>query len=279
MQISFNPSVHEMRSIFLFNRLSTEISESVRRLATGQRILSGKDDPGGLISREIMRGDIRGLQAAQNATARANGMLSAADATMENISKMLVGDINNKDDGGLLGLIMDDRLSPEMKKEQIDKVLTMIDTAARGATYNGKRLLDGSMGEVVFQLGKDVEASMQHRMTMPDMTNLGLHELRSMDWSNEADRAKAYSIVNDAIQRTAVERGTIGAVQRFVLDASARNLETQLERTMETEGLISNVDMAVESSRLHRAEILAQSAMSAILHSRGFERFLWNLFL
>ena len=279
-------NIPELRSIFLFNRMSLEISESVRRLATGQRIISGKDDPAGLISREIMRGNIQGIQAAQRNTSRANDMLAVAESGLSNISRMLVGDITNKDDGGLLGVILDDMLSPEMKEQQINNILTMIDRTARGTNFNGQRLLDGSMGEVVFQLGMNVQDSLQHRITLPNVTttHLGgasgtLHELRTLDLSTEAGKAQAHAIVNEAIRMVAVERGTIGGVQRFVLDANSRTLETQLERTVEAEGKISNVDIALESARLNRAEILAQSAMNAILHSRNFNRFVANLFL
>jgi flagellin-like hook-associated protein FlgL len=279
-------NIPEMRSIFLFNRVSLEISESVRRLATGERIISGKDDPAGLISRDIMRGNIHGIQAAQRNTARANEMLSTAESGLAHISQMLVGDINNRDDNGLLGLIFNSTLSPEMKERQINDILTMLDRTARGTTYNGQRLLDGSMGEVLFQLGMNVQESMQHRMVMPNMTTTGLggtsgtlHQLRGMDWNSEVDKAQAYAIVNEAINMVAVERGTIGGVQRFVLDPNAQRLETQLERTMEAEGMISNVDMALESARLNRAEILAQSAMSAILHSRSVGQFMMGLLL
>jgi len=56
------------------------------------------------------------------------------------------------------------------------------------------------------------------------------------------------------------------------------NLDIQLEKTMEAEALISNADMVLESSRLNRAEILAQSAMRSILHSRSFGQFILNFF-
>ncbi|MCL2004649.1 MAG: hypothetical protein FWG73_00645 [Planctomycetaceae bacterium] len=286
MNIVFNPGANEYRSILLFNRIGLEIAETVRRLETGQRIISGKDDPTGLISREIMRADIRGIQAAQRSTSAANQMLSTAESGLSNISQMLIGDINDRDDGGLLGLIYDDNLTADVKRQQINDILNMIDGTVRATTYNGKRLLDGSTGELLFQLGKDVQESMQYRMTIANMTTtqLGgasgtLHELRTIDLDSEDGKARAYAIVNEAHNATTVQRGSIGAVQKHVLDSNARSLESQLEMVSESEALISNADMAFESSRLNRAEILAQSTLYSILYYRNFDRLFANLLL
>jgi len=286
MNIFFSTNIPEMRSIFLFNRMSSDISEIVRRLETGQRILTGKDDPAGLILREVMRTDIRGIQAAQKNTMMSNELLSSADGGLANISQMLLGDINKRDDTGLLGLIYDDTLPTDMKMQQVNDILAMINSTIQTTTYNGKKLLDGSMVDVVFQLGKDVQDSMQYRMSLPSMTvsHLGgasgtLEDLRTIDLNTDAGKAQAYAIINEAVNMVATQRGTIGAVQKHVLESNAKNLDIQLEKVSEAEGLISNVDMALETSRLNRAEILAQSAMSAILYSRSFGQFILNALL
>jgi len=286
INLYINTNIPEMRSILLFNRVSLEISEIVRRLETGQRIIAGKDDPVGLLTRETMRADIRGIQAAQKNTMQSNELLSTAESGLANISQMLIGDINNRDDTGLLGLIYDDTLPTDMKRQQINDILNLIDSTALSTSYNGKRLLDGTAGELLFQLGKDVEESMQYRMTLPNMTTTGLggesgtlHELRTLDLETEEGKALAYAIIKEAVDMTAMQRGTIGGVQKFVLDGNAARLDTQLVSVSEAEALISNADMAVESSRLNRAEILAQAAMNSILYARSYRQFIANLLL
>ena len=477
MSIFTITNIPAMRSIFQFNRISIDIAETLRRLETGQRIITGKDDPSGLITRELMRTDIKGIQTAQKNTMMANELLSMADSGLANISRMLLGDINQRDDTGLLGMIYDDTLPTEMKRQQIHDILNMIDSTIRASTYNGQQILNGSMGyqlsgvqscylskvsvssaqfgtakglpvtisvleqarqgglqfsandldrsnafdlhltgvsgntttislaagadnatilaevnakteetgvqarqygttlifetleagstqslslavqdstnadlvtvtdmagnatntdtgkdirakvnghEVVgrgqqieysspeltmsatiapsmkvgertqfnvaggmlFQLGKDVQTSSQYRMVLPNMmvSHLGgasgtLDELRKIDLDTDAGKAKAYSIINEAVNMVATQRGKIGAVQKHVLDANANNLDFQLEKVSEAEALISNTDMALESSRLNRAELLAQSAMSSILYSQSFRQFVLNALL
>jgi flagellin len=150
----------------------------------------------------------------------------------------------------------------------------------------GERTQFHVAGGALFQLGKDVQTTMQYRLAMPSMmvSNLGgatgkLSELRTLDLDTDEGKARAYAIVTEAVDKVAVQRGTIGAVQRSVIESNAKNLDFQLERTSEAEALISNADMALESSRLQRAEILAQSAMSAILYARRFEQFIISALL
>jgi len=285
MYLSINTNIPEIRSILFFNRISTNIAEIVRRLETGERIVSAKDDPSGLIARESMRADITGIKAAQKTTSAANEFLATAESGLATLSRLLIGDIHT-DDNGLIGLIYDTTLPADMRKQQIEDILSMIDGTARSTNYNGKRMLDGSMSHegALFQLGKDVQDSMQYRMEMPSMTvsHLGgasgtLLDLRTLDLETDAGKTQAYAIVNEAVNMVATQRGIIGAVQKNVLDSNARYLDFQLEKVSESEGLISNVDMAWESSQLNRAELLAQSAMSAIQYSRNFSFYLVNL--
>jgi flagellin len=228
--------------------------------------------------RETMRLDMTGIKAAQKTTSAANEFLSTAETGLANISRLLIGDIHS-DDNGLIKLIYDTTLPSDMRTQQINDILNMIDGTARSTNYNGKRMLDGSMSleGALFQLGKDVQDSMQYRMAMPNMTltNLGgesgkLYELRTIDLDTDAGKAQAYAIVNEAVNMVARQRGIIGAVQKHVLESNSTNLDVQLEKVSEAEGLISNVDMALESARLNRSELLAQSAMRSILYSRNF---------
>ncbi|MDR1964693.1 MAG: flagellin, partial [Planctomycetaceae bacterium] len=75
MTIYFSTNIPEMRSVLSYNRISNEIANSTRRLETGLRINTAQDDPAGLIIREAMRADIKGIQAAQKNVSQANSIL------------------------------------------------------------------------------------------------------------------------------------------------------------------------------------------------------------
>ncbi|MDR3233145.1 MAG: hypothetical protein LBT46_05710 [Planctomycetaceae bacterium] len=145
VSLDYPVNLPELQAIIQFNRMSLKIAGIIQRLETGERINSGKDDPAGLLIRDIMRRDIRGIQAAQKNTSAANELLSTADAAMANVAELLIGDINDPSNNGLIGLIWDDSIPAAMKQEQINNILNMVNVIAGTTAYGGKRLLDGSL--------------------------------------------------------------------------------------------------------------------------------------
>ncbi|MDR2115817.1 MAG: hypothetical protein LBP87_05485, partial [Planctomycetaceae bacterium] len=144
MSIYFSTNIPEMRSVFSYNRISNEIANSMRRLETGQRINTAQDDPSGLIVREVLRTDIKGIQSAQKNVSQANSLLTIAESGMNNIASLLTG-VQGTDDTGLLGLIYDNQLSAGEKKSMISDVLNTIDSIARSTTYNGRQIINGAL--------------------------------------------------------------------------------------------------------------------------------------
>ncbi|MDR2756978.1 MAG: hypothetical protein LBC20_14870, partial [Planctomycetaceae bacterium] len=144
MTIYFSTNIPEMRSILSYNRLSNDIANSTRRLETGQRINTAQDDPTGLIVREVLRTDIKGIQAAQKNVSQANSLLTIAESGMNNIASLLNGNPGTTDTG-LLGLIYDNTLSGGEKKSMISDILSTIDSIARSTTYNGQQVINGAL--------------------------------------------------------------------------------------------------------------------------------------
>jgi flagellin-like hook-associated protein FlgL len=103
MTIWFSTNIPEMRAISTFNRVSKDISEIQERIATGQRINSGKDDPGGLIVREGLRADIKSIQATQATMAQAEAVMETASTGMLGLLEILSGDPNDASNNGLIG--------------------------------------------------------------------------------------------------------------------------------------------------------------------------------
>ncbi|MDR0705198.1 MAG: hypothetical protein LBF88_09435, partial [Planctomycetaceae bacterium] len=145
MTIYFSTNIPEMRSVLSYNRISNEIAKSTRRLETGQRINTAQDDPTGLILRESLRADIKGIQSAQKNVSQANSMLTIAESGMNNISSLLTGNTENSGDTGLIGLIYNNALSGGEKKSMISDILDTIDSIARSTTYNGSQVINGAL--------------------------------------------------------------------------------------------------------------------------------------
>ncbi|MBX3421468.1 MAG: flagellin [Pirellulaceae bacterium] len=125
------------------NRTNMDLQTALTRLSTGMRINSGKDDPAGLIASEALRSDITSLNKAISNTKRASQIIATADSALGQVSSLL----NN-----IRGLAVEAANSGAMSESeiaanqlQVDSSLEAINRIARTTTFQGRKLLDGSM--------------------------------------------------------------------------------------------------------------------------------------
>ena len=137
-------SMVAQRSLMQQTRL---LDQALTRLSTGLRINRASDDPSGLISSESHRSDLVGIEAAMRNAGRAEQMLNAADAGLQELNTLLldlqslvlgVGD--GSSNGGIDSTI---------RQQEVEAILEAIDKVANGTTFNGQQLLNGEMGYVI----------------------------------------------------------------------------------------------------------------------------------
>jgi flagellin len=124
-------------------RSNSQLQEALTRLSTGLRINKGKDDPAGLIASEVLRSDIISTQRAVTNSERANQLIGTADSALGQVSSLLndirglVSEAANK------GALSEDQLNAN--QAQIDSSLEAIDRIAQITSFQGRKLLDGSL--------------------------------------------------------------------------------------------------------------------------------------
>ncbi len=149
------------------NRSNADLQETLTRLSTGLRINSGKDDPAGLIASESLRSEITSITKAISNTNRANQIITTADSALGQVSSLL------NDVRGLVveaansGALSDDEIAANQL--QIDSSLEAINRIAQTTTFQGRKLLDGSL-DFVSQSGTNFS---NIRSLQIDQANLG----------------------------------------------------------------------------------------------------------
>jgi flagellin len=144
-----NTNVSSLNAQNRLNRTNLDLQTSLTRLSTGLRINSGKDDPAGLIASEVLRSDITSINKALSNTQRANQIIGTADSALGQVSTLL------NDVRGLIteaanrGALSDDEVAANQL--QIDSSLEAINRIAQTTTFQGRRLLDGSLDFQVSQ--------------------------------------------------------------------------------------------------------------------------------
>ncbi|MEM6691206.1 MAG: flagellin [Planctomycetota bacterium] len=133
-------------SLVAQNRLQSSnesLNTALTRLSTGLRINTGSDDPAGLIASEALRSEITSLGKAISNTERASQIISTADSALGEVSNLL---------NDIRGLVIQASNTSGLSDEeiaanqlQIDSSLEAINRISQSTTFQGRKLLDGSL--------------------------------------------------------------------------------------------------------------------------------------
>ena len=269
-----NSAANSLAAAHQLQRTAASMQTTLTQLATGYRINSGRDDPAGLIAGELMRADITATNAAIKNTERANLMMNVAESGMRQIGNLLNDAKALAVESANTGAMSPAQVAANQL--QMNEILNSIDRFSGMTNWLGKPLLDGSFsasnGGATFQIGPQVVAGQQVNVGIESTRTTGgggvtgmLADLRSGGAAALATNpGLADSILSSAISQIASQRGSIGATQKYTLDASIAYLQDSLVQTTAAEALISNTDFALAASNLMRDQILFQAGVKAL---------------
>jgi flagellin len=134
------------------------LSTSLQRLSSGLRINSAKDDAAGLAISDRMNSQIRGMnQAMRNANdgvslaQTAEGALASSGDILQRIRELAVQSSNATNSAS-------DR---QALQTEVGELAAELNRVAQTTNFNGKNLLDGTMGAATFQVGADANQTIQ----------------------------------------------------------------------------------------------------------------------
>lgn len=138
-----NTNISSMVAQKNLSKSNSSLQTSLSRLSTGLRINSGKDDPAGLISSELLRRDVTTVGKAIKNNERAGQFIATADSALSQVSNLLNDVRGLVTEAANTGAMSDEQVAANQL--QVDASLEAIDRIAKTTTFQGKRLLDGSM--------------------------------------------------------------------------------------------------------------------------------------
>jgi flagellin len=162
MAQTINTNVASLNAQRNLNRSQGLLNQSLERLSTGLRINSAKDDAAGLAISERFTTQIRGLdQAVRNASdgislsQTAESALGELTNNLQRIRELAVQSSNATNSAS-------DRAA--LNAEVIERVAE-VDRIAKQTNFNGVKVLDGSFGSAVFQVGANVGETISVSLT------------------------------------------------------------------------------------------------------------------
>ncbi|MDR2306382.1 MAG: flagellin FliC [Paucimonas sp.] len=253
------------------NRASDALSTSMTRLSSGLKINSAKDDAAGLQIATRMTSQIRGqTMAIKNANDGISIAQTAEGAMQEQtniLQRMRELALQSRNDS-----------NSQQDRDALDKefqsMLQEIDRIADSTQLNGKNLLDGSGGQMVFQVGSNVGASNQITISLSAamkttgtgaaLTALAGKSITGADsTSAQATFSAAVSAIDDALQAINTSRADLGASQNR-LTSTINNLQNINENAEAARGRVQDTDFAAETAQLTKQQTLQQASTSVL---------------
>src|SRR6478736_6765122 len=138
-----NTNVSSLIAQKTLTRTNDDLQQALTRLSTGLRINSGKDDPAGLIASENLRRDITSANAAVSNSQQANNLIGTADSALGQISNLLNDIRGLAVQAANTGVLSEEQIAADQL--QVDASLEAIDRIAKVTTFQGRKILDGTL--------------------------------------------------------------------------------------------------------------------------------------
>jgi flagellin len=158
MPLVINTNVASLNSQRQLMNSGNALDRATERLSSGQRVNSAKDDAAGLAISNRMTSQIRGLdQAIRNANDGVS-LVQTAEGAMQEVTNMLqrIRELSIQSANGIYNDA--DRQTLDAEVQQLKKEM---DRIAETTSFNGQKLLDGTLGNTVLQVGSQAYETME----------------------------------------------------------------------------------------------------------------------
>lgn len=239
---------------------SSQLEGSVARLSSGLRITRAADDAAGLGISETLRAQIRSINQAVRNSNDGISLLQIADGGAEGIGNLLgrLRELAEQSASGILGSNERSFLDQEFValRSEIDRISSVTE-------FNGVKLLSGSGNDSLsIQIGFRSSANDTLAINLNDL-HVGALNLTTTNVSTSGNALDALSNIDSAISAVASARANIGSLQNRI-DAAVGNLQVAGENITAAESRIRDADIAFESAKFVRNQILVQAGTSIL---------------
>jgi flagellin len=269
--------LNNISSLSAMNQLNlnnVNLSQTLLRLSTGQRINSGADDPAGLQIADSLSANTQALNQAVNNANDGISVSQIADGALQEITNLLTTSVTLAEEAATQTVDSTGRASLNAEYTQIQAEIARIATQTN---FNGLGIfsangIDGSLSIFVGDLSgiSSIAVTIGTITTGANntVTNLGNVDLSTIDLTTANNAASSLTTIKDALNAVSNSRGAIGAGMNRLQSAVAV-LQTQSQNTQAAESSIRDANVAEEISNLTKYQILAQTGIAALAQANS----------
>ncbi len=254
-------SLNAQRNLF---ETQNTIDSALSRLSSGYRITKAGDDAAGLGISVNLEAQIRSYnQAARNAQDGIS-VVQTAEGALNEVSNIITRMRELAMESASAGVSNTERTYIQ---NESDALKTEINRIADATEYDGNALLNTTGKVLTFQIGiRNVAANDRISVTTVDvnLSSLGAAgNFSNLSLSTQTTAQLALSAIDLALQMVSQARASLGATGNRLTSVISQ-IQTASENLSAANSRIRDVDVAEESSRLSRAQILMQAGISVL---------------
>lgn len=241
---------------------TNSLQGSFAKLSSGMRITKASDDAAGLGISTNLEAQIKSYNQAVRNAQDGISLAQVAEGAMNETSNIL---------GRLRELAMQaasDGVGATERgyiQSEADALIEEVDRIAGATEYNGVKLLDGNATTLNFQVGiRDNTSGFDRISVSTTDTTAATLGVDALDLSTDADSAlAALATIDSAIETISTARSDFGAVSnRF--SSVLSTVQSASENISAANSRIRDVDVAEESAKLARNQVLQQAGVSVL---------------
>ncbi len=254
-------SLNAQRNLFVSQ---ATLDQSMARLSSGMRITSAGDDAAGLGISVRLEAQIASYnQAARNAQ-DGQSLIQTGEAALNTASSILsrIRELAMQAATDTVG--SSERTYLENEKNQL---ISELDRNAATAKFNGVSLLSASTSTLNFQVGIGNSSDDTIAVTTVDGTSSGLG-VDALDLTSQTAAQAVLGTIDTALDDVSAMRATFGAAANR-LSLTLQNIKSFSESLSQADSRIRDVDVAEETARLARSQILVQAGVSVLAQANA----------
>ena len=245
-----------------------KVDKNMEKLSSGMRINRAGDDASGLAVSEKMRSQINGLRQAERNTEDGMSLIQTTEGYLQETADIIqrIRVLSIQSANGIY--TSNDR---QMIQVEVSQLIDEVDRIASQAEFNKMNLLQGDFargsrtGSMWIHMGANQHQ--RERLYVATMTANALELKRTdgtlLSLSTQEFANDAIGVLDQALHRLNKQRANLGAYYNR-MEHAAKGLMVAYENTQASESRIRDTDMAEESVKFTKNQILVQSGTAML---------------
>lgn len=253
------PSLSAQRNL---SKTKRDLNSNLRKLSSGERITRAADDAAGLAISEKLKSQIRSIRQAKRNADDGISLIQTAEGGLSEVSNIVIRlrELAVQAASDTVG-----ETERSFSDIEFQSLKDEIQRISQSSEFNGRKLLDGTGGLVEIQIGANNDP-FNDRLRYDSSTVLSTLDalgIGAETVGNKEGAQFALKKLDDALVHVNGSRANLGALQNR-LQSVITNLGVTEENFSEANSRIRDVDVASETAKMTKNNILNQAGISVL---------------